>query len=110
MKKTHSVETASEPAPPIQTIAPCQEDQEQLPAESLNLTPQRILQGASTTTEVLVGILALASTAGAQTCPAACGQQKRACLQTARTVKLACKLDCRTNSPRTGSRPMRVAR
>ena len=49
----------------------------------------------------LVGVLALASTAGAQTCPAACGQQKRACLETARTVKLACKLDCRTNSPRT---------
>jgi hypothetical protein len=47
----------------------------------------------------LVGILAFASTAVAQTCPAACGQQKVACLQAARTVKLACKLDCRTNTP-----------
>lgn len=49
----------------------------------------------------LVGILAFASTAVAQTCPAACGQQKRACLETARTAKLACKLDCRTNTPPT---------
>src|SRR5262245_28928836 len=49
----------------------------------------------------LVGIVALASTAGAQTCPSACGQQKVACLQTARTAKLACKLDCRTNTPPT---------
>jgi hypothetical protein len=58
MKKTHSVQTASEPAKPTQENTPWQEDQEQLPAESLNLTPQRISQGASTTTEVLVGILA----------------------------------------------------
>jgi hypothetical protein len=49
----------------------------------------------------LVAILALASTAEAQTCTSACGQQKRACLQAARTVKLACKLDCRTNTPPT---------
>lgn len=47
----------------------------------------------------LVGILAFASTAAAQTCPAACGQAKRDCLQTARTANLACKLDCRTNTP-----------
>lgn len=46
----------------------------------------------------LVTIPALASTAAAQTCSAGCGLQKRACLQTARTVKLSCKLDCRSNT------------
>lgn len=50
----------------------------------------------------LGGIVALAATASAQTCPAGCGVQKKACLQTARMTKLACKLDCRTNSPPTG--------
>src|SRR5262245_36415285 len=47
----------------------------------------------------LVGVLAFASTAGAQTCPSACGAQKRACLQTARTAQLACKSDCRATTP-----------
>ena len=55
-----------------------------------------------TTTAAIVlslgALLVLGSTAAAQTCPAGCGLQKRACLKTARTIKLACKLECRSSA------------
>lgn len=44
------------------------------------------------------GTFLLTGDAAAQTCQSGCGLQKKACVQSARTVKLACKLDCRTNS------------
>jgi hypothetical protein len=34
-------------------------------------------------------------------CPAGCGGQKNACVQTARVAKLSCKQDCRTNADHT---------
>jgi len=34
-------------------------------------------------------------------CPAGCGGQKKACVQTARVSKLTCKQDCRTNADHT---------
>jgi hypothetical protein len=49
----------------------------------------------------LVAISALLTvTAHAMTlpCQAGCGLQKKACLQSARTTKLSCNMDCRTNS------------
>ena len=42
----------------------------------------------------VVAVLALGRIAAAQTCPTGCGMQKRACLQTARAARLACKLEC----------------
>ena len=49
----------------------------------------------------LVGVSALltvTSYAANQPCQAGCGLQNKACIQTARTTKLSCKMDCRTNS------------
>jgi hypothetical protein len=43
----------------------------------------------------VAGVLALESAASAQPCTAGCGAEKRACVQTARTTKQACKTDCR---------------
>jgi hypothetical protein len=40
----------------------------------------------------------LSGTAVAQTCQRGCGLQMKACIQTGRTTKLECKVDCRTNS------------
>jgi hypothetical protein len=48
---------------------------------------------------VAAGLITLAGAArAAQTCRAGCGMQKKACLQTARVAKLACKLDCRASA------------
>ena len=43
-------------------------------------------------------LLAPAGAMGAHPCPAGCGLQKKACLQTARVGKLVCKLDCRASA------------
>jgi hypothetical protein len=51
---------------------------------------------------VALGLSLASGAASAQTCPSACGLQAKACLQTARVTKLACKMDCRTNTPATG--------
>jgi hypothetical protein len=51
---------------------------------------------------LFVGGLAFHGGAAAQNCPSGCGLQVKACLQTARVAKLACKMDCRTNTPATG--------
>jgi hypothetical protein len=42
--------------------------------------------------------LIFSGAAAAQTCQAGCGLQMKACVQTARTTMLACKVDCRTNA------------
>jgi hypothetical protein len=48
---------------------------------------------------VAAGLFAFVGTArAAQPCPAGCGMQKKACLQTARVAKLACRLDCRATA------------
>ncbi len=57
MKKTRSIAKAIEPAKSIQTLAPSDEKETQLPVES-NLSPERITHGASTTTVLLSQILA----------------------------------------------------
>jgi len=38
------------------------------------------------------------SASAAQPCPAGCGAQKKACVQTARVAKSTCKQDCRANA------------
>ena len=43
-------------------------------------------------------LLAPAGAMGAHPCPAGCGSQKKACLQTARVGKLVCKPDCRASA------------
>jgi len=43
-------------------------------------------------------LLAPARAMGAQPCPTGCKMQQKACLQTARVAKLACKLDCRASA------------
>lgn len=43
-------------------------------------------------------LLPPAGALGAQPCPNGCGLQKRACLQTARVAKLACKQECRASA------------
>ena len=47
---------------------------------------------------VAVALLAPAGTTRAQQCPAGCDLQKRACLQTGRVAKLACKRECRASA------------
>jgi hypothetical protein len=55
--------------------------------------------GAMLVVASLGTILALHGRASAALpCPAGCGSQKQACLQTARVSKLTCKQDCRTNA------------
>jgi hypothetical protein len=64
------------------------------------------MSGASRRRLTVIAVLAVGTwflgTAGAQECPSACGLQKRACIQGARTHKLACKMDCRSTGDRTG--------
>ena len=43
-------------------------------------------------------IVALQGSAGALPCSAGCGQEKNACVQTARVARSACKQDCRANA------------
>jgi hypothetical protein len=50
----------------------------------------------------LSGALALTARANDQPCGAGCGLQMKACLQTAKTGTLSCKMDCRTNSDPNG--------
>lgn len=47
---------------------------------------------------VIPGILPTSRAAATQACPAGCGLQKKACLQTDRLDKLVCKQDCRANA------------
>jgi hypothetical protein len=58
MKKTRSVEKASDPTKPIQGMTLSDERENKLPDESLNLSPQRIMEGASMKTALLNQILA----------------------------------------------------
>ena len=46
----------------------------------------------------LGAMLALTAHAATPPCPAGCGSQTLACLKTARTARLGCRTDCRTNS------------
>ena len=46
----------------------------------------------------LSALLTMPAHAATQPCQAGCGLQMKACVQTARTTKLSCKMDCRTNS------------
>jgi len=57
MKRNCPIETISEPARLIRTITLGDEEGNQLPAES-NLSPERIMDGASATTPLLSEILA----------------------------------------------------
>jgi hypothetical protein len=58
--------------------------------------------GAMLVVVSLGGILAVHGRASAALpCPAGCGGQKKACVQTARVSKLTCKQDCRTNADHT---------
>ena len=55
--------------------------------------------GAMFVVATLGAILTLQDSArAALPCPAGCGGQKKACVQTARVAKLTCKQDCQTNS------------
>ena len=47
---------------------------------------------------VTLGAMPTSRATAAQPCSAGCGLQKRACLQTDRLAKLACKQDCRANA------------
>jgi len=58
MKKTRSVDQASGPVKPIQGSTLSEEKENKLPDEALNLSPGRIMDGASTTTALLNQILA----------------------------------------------------
>jgi hypothetical protein len=49
-------------------------------------------------------LLAPAGARGAQPCPAGCGFQKKACLQTARVANRACRQGCRASSSRADQR------
>ncbi len=57
MKKSRSVAKALEPAKPIQGITLSDERENTLPVES-NLSPERMMEGASATTTLLSQILA----------------------------------------------------
>jgi hypothetical protein len=58
MKKTRSVAQAIEPTKPIPTVAILEEKERKLPDESLSLSPERIMDGASMKTALLNQILA----------------------------------------------------
>ena len=58
MKKTDTVDKANDPARPIQGITLLGEKENKPPDESLNLSPQRIMEGASSKTVLLNQILA----------------------------------------------------
>ena len=58
MNKTRATKTASKTPQPVQVITHEHQDDEQSLADPLNMSPERIMEGASTKTEVLVGILA----------------------------------------------------
>jgi len=57
MKKNRSVGKLTDPAKPIQRITLSDEKENKLPVES-NLSPERIMDGASTATALLNQILA----------------------------------------------------
>ena len=57
MKKNRSVDKATDPAKPIRGITLSDEKENQLPVES-NLSPERIMDGASTAKALLNQILA----------------------------------------------------
>jgi hypothetical protein len=57
MKSARSVDTATVPGKPIQGISVSSQKQNELPVES-DLSPERIVNGASTTTALLAQILA----------------------------------------------------
>src|SRR5262249_9243244 len=50
---------------------------------------------------VIPGILPTSRATATPACPAGCGLQKKACLQTDRLDKLVCKQDCRANAQST---------
>jgi hypothetical protein len=52
----------------------------------------------TTCAPLIAGILLFAGSVSADECRVGCNLQKRDCITTARMVKLACKLDCRTNA------------
>jgi hypothetical protein len=58
MKKNRSLEKATDLAKPMQGIPFSDEKENKLPEESLNLSPQRIMDGASIKTALLNQILA----------------------------------------------------
>jgi|DewCreStandDraft_4_1066084.scaffolds.fasta_scaffold21068_3 hypothetical protein len=58
MNKTHSDRTAPAPAEPTPGHNPRRQDLEKPAAASINLSPERITEGALTTTDLMVGILA----------------------------------------------------
>jgi len=58
MKKTRSAEKAAHPSKPIQGIPRSNGKEDQLAVESPDLSPERIREGASTTTPLLEQILA----------------------------------------------------
>jgi hypothetical protein len=57
MKSARSVDTATDPGKPIQGISVSVRQENKLPVES-DLSPERIVKGASTTTALLAQILA----------------------------------------------------
>jgi hypothetical protein len=57
MKKNRSVETVTDPAKPTQAMALSRDNVKKLPVEP-DLSPKRIMDGASITTTVLSQILA----------------------------------------------------
>ena len=57
MKKNRSLEKATDPAKPIQGMTPLEDKENKLPVES-NLSPERIMDGASSATALLNQILA----------------------------------------------------
>jgi hypothetical protein len=57
MKRTRAVNTATDPGKPMQGITVSARKEKMLPVES-DLSPERIVDGASTTTALLAQILA----------------------------------------------------
>jgi hypothetical protein len=57
MKRTRVVDTATDPGKPIQGTTVSGQQENKLPGES-DLSPERIVDGASTTTALLAQILA----------------------------------------------------
>jgi hypothetical protein len=58
MKKTRPLGKSTDPAKPVRAITRSDEKANNLPVESPNLSPERIMDGASTTTAILNQILA----------------------------------------------------
>ena len=58
MKRARSVARPVETSKPTQVLALSDEKENELPNESLNLSPERVMEGASTRTALLNQILA----------------------------------------------------